>query len=503
MKQQTLIGVDIGTTSTKTVAFDIEGKVLFHYAIEYPIISKEPDHAEQDPKVVLQAVLDGLKIVVEQLHNSGYHLQGVSFSSAMHSLIVVDEQDHLLTNCLIWADSRSKEYATELKNSAIGHTIYLQTGTPLHPMSPLPKICWLRDHEPEVYRKAAKFIGIKEYVFLRLFGEHKVDYSIASATGLFNIFDLDWHTEALKIAGINEEQLSKPVPSTYTFHDLRPRYATYLNISSATPFVIGASDGCLANLGSNAVRPGDAVVTIGTSGAVRMMADKPATDLQERIFSYILTPERFVLGGAVNNGGVVLRWFRDNFFELETVAAREQNFNSYTLLNKMASTVPAGADGLLFLPYLLGERAPIWDASARGCFFGVHFNHTRAHFARAVMEGVIFGVYSVGKALEQTIGTASAIYANGGFARSELWVQMLADVFNIQVHITETPEGSAFGAAVMGMYALNMIDNLEEVEKMVTITKTFVPDQLNHQRYMKNFALFEELYPKLKGSFGK
>ncbi|MHA6248767.1 gluconokinase [Pontibacter sp. CAU 1760] len=501
MKQLSFLGMDIGTTSTKAVAFDLKGNQLYRAAEEYPLISTRAAFAEQDPEVVLQAVLDAFRVVAAQLNASEeYTLAGVCFSSAMHSLIAVDAEGQPLTNCITWADTRSMEQAIALKESVIGHDIYLHTGTPLHPMSPLPKLRWLKEHEPAVFARAAKFIGIKEYVFYRLFGEFKIDYSIASSTGLFNIFDLKWHADSLEMAGITPERLSDPVAPTYTFRNMQAAYAELLGVPASLPFVIGASDGCLANLGAHAVEPGEAVVTIGTSGAVRVMADKPATDTKERIFSYILTPDRYVLGGAVNNGGVVLRWFRDNFYTTEAAVAIAEDKNFYELLNQKAAAVPAGAEGLVFLPYLLGERAPIWDPMARACFYGVHYNHTREHFLRALMEGVIFGVYSVGRALEQTVGAVSTIYANGGFSRSRLWVQMLADVFNVEVHLTDTHEGSALGAAIMGMYGLGHIADLEQAKAMVRIKETFLPDPLQHAKYMQSYAIFEALYPRLRGS---
>ncbi|WP_347158095.1 gluconokinase [Pontibacter chitinilyticus] len=495
MKQQAIIGIDIGTTSTKAVAFGVgHAEVLCQHDVGYGISSPKAGYAEQNPEEVFQAVLTTLKNVAGQLQQAGHTLAGVSFSSAMHSLIAMNAAGKALINCLIWADTRSKAYADSLKNSTLGHTIYLETGTPLHPMSPLPKLCWLREHEPEVFRQTYKFIGIKEFVLFRLFGVYKTDYSIASATGLFNIFTLQWHTEALQVAGITPALLPEPVPPTYTFSKLLPEYAALLQIADTVPFVIGASDGCLANLGSGALRPGDAVVTIGTSGAVRVLAGHPATDDQERIFSYILSPGYFVLGGAMNNGGVVLNWFRDNFYEFETA----QEADSYEVLCRKAAAIPAGADGLLFLPYLLGERAPVWDASARASFIGVHYTHTRDHFLRALLEGVIFGVYSVGQALEQTVGPVSAIYANGGFSRCPTWVQMLADVFNKEVHLSNTAEGSALGAAIMGMYALGMIQQLEDAAHLTTTRQTFIPRPDIHQVYQQSYARYETLYAKLK-----
>ncbi|WP_299823960.1 gluconokinase [uncultured Pontibacter sp.] len=503
MKQQAIIGIDIGTTSTKAVAFSADAKPLFRYAVEYPIDNPEPQHAEQDPALIFDAVIASLKNVIRLLSSSGYTLEGVCFSSAMHSLIAMGKDGKPLSNCIIWADARSAAQAANLKRSVIGHDIYLHTGTPLHPMSPLPKICWLREVQPQLFNQTAKFIGIKEYVFYRLFGEYKVDYSIASATGLFNIFTLGWHQDALEMAGITAAQLAEPVHPGYTFRNMDAVFAQQLGIPNNLPFVVGASDGCLANLGSDAVCEGDAVVTIGTSGAIRITADKPATDLKERIFSYVLSPEKYVLGGAVNNGGIVLQWFKDNFYGAEAKAAKEKEEDIFELLNTEAAAVKPGSDGLLFLPYLLGERSPHWNAAARACFIGVHYTHTRAHFLRALMEGIIFGVYSVGVALEQTMGPVKRIFANGGFTHSDLWVQMLADMFQVKVYLTETSEGSALGAAILGMHTLGMLEKLEDAGKLIKVQKTFTPNPQAHLIYRQNYALFEALYPKLESSFNQ
>ncbi|MER2997903.1 gluconokinase [Pontibacter populi] len=503
MQQETIIGVDIGTTSTKAVAFGVDGKLLFQYAVEYPIYSSQPGYAEQDPDMVFKAVLQTVQTIVGELRKAGYSLIGISFSSAMHSLIALDEHDSLLTNCIIWADTRSRLQAEKLKQSEIGYDIYLHTGTPIHPMSVLPKLIWLREQMPELFANATRFVGIKEYVWYKLFGEFVVDHSVASATGLFNIFDLNWHNAALEIAGVSLNQLSEPVPATYSNYNLSPNYREQLNLPENIPFIVGANDGCLANLGANAMDDGHITITIGTSGAVRVMAKQPATDKQQRIFSYILTPEHYVLGGAVNNGGVVLQWFRDTFYSSETAVAKNHDKDPYALLCNEAATVPAGANGLLFLPYLLGERAPVWDASASACFIGMRLGHTRAHFVRALLEGITFNIYSVAKALEQVTGPVTKVYANGGFSRSELWVQLLADVFNKEVHLTETYESSAFGAAIVGLLALGKIQKLEDAAQLVTITKTYAPEPANHQHYQKNYKIFEELYPKLKETFSQ
>jgi len=496
-----LIGLDIGTSSTKAIAFDLKGNVISKCNIGYPILHPKASWSEQCPEEMFEAVINSIKCVVNENDNRQNKLLGVSFSSAMHGLIAVDKNGAKLTDCIIWADTRSKDYSESIRNSKIGHEIYMKTGTPIHPMSPLCKLAWMKDNMKQVFENTSKFVSIKEYVFSKLFNKYVVDYSIASATGLFDIYKLRWNKNSLEVAGISERKLSTPVSPTQVFKGMNKKYADLMGISIDTAFVIGGSDGCLANLGANAIKSGDAAVTIGTSGAIRIIADKPKNDESERIFSYILTEDHFVLGGPVNNGGIIFRWFRDNFSQKEIAQSQASGVDTYELLTNEASKVPAGANGLIFLPYLLGERAPHWDSNSKGVFFGINITHKRENFLRALLEGVIFGIYSVGKALEETTGNINTIYATGGFARSNLWVQMLSDVFNKKVVIAESYESSCLGAAVLGMKAIGLINNIEEVENLVPTSKTFIPNKKNHEIYMKTFDIYERLYLKLKDEF--
>ncbi len=254
----------------------------------------------------------------------------VSFSSAMHSLIAVDEALRPLTPCITWADNRSAGYVKPVKEQLNGHEIYMRTGTPIHPMSPLLKLLWFRDHRPELFAAAYKFIGIKEYVFARLFGEYVIDHSLASATGLFNLRSLDWDSEATALCGVRREQLSRPVPTTHVMQGLRAEDAARLGLAADTPFVVGASDGVLANLGAGAFEPGIYSVTIGTSGAVRGVVREPVTDPKGRLFCYALKEDFWVVGGAINNGGIMFRWVRD---QLATAEAEEGRRRGMDLTN--------------------------------------------------------------------------------------------------------------------------------------------------------------------------
>lgn len=493
-----IVGVDIGTSGTKAVAFCTSGRVLADEQVGYPLLNPQPGWFEQDPKVLFDAVVKAIAMAVGEVRRNGMVIQRltVGFSSAMHGLIAMDKDDQLLTNCLIWADTRSESFAAKLKNSSEGLDIYLKTGTPIHPMSPLCKLCWLRANLPEIFKEAHKFISIKEYVFQRLFGRYIVDESIASATGLFDIHTFQWYGPALELAGISAAQLSETVPITYMLSGLTEHMASDMGIPADTLFVVGGSDGCLANVGAGAVAPGDAAVSIGTSGAIRMAVGTPQTDSKARTFCYMLTDSLFVVGGAVNSGGVVFRWYRDNFGP-DAVS----DMDAYDVLIAEASTIRPGADGLLFLPYLAGERAPHWNANAKGLFFGVQMHHTKAHFTRAVLEGIVYGIYSVGKALEELAGPAHAIHANGGFAHSPFWVQLLADVFNKRVVVSkESVQDAAKGAYITALNALGKIAGFEVADGKLAKT-VYEPNARTHAVYMENFVLFERLYDRVKDEF--
>lgn len=478
-----MIGVDIGTTTTKSVLYDMKGKVVAYANSGYQLYQDAPDMAEEDPDDILHAVIEVMGRVMYKSKAKADEIKGVSFSSAMHSLILMDEADQPLTKAITWADNRAAKYSDELKDNGLGAKIYARTGTPIHPMAPLSKILWLRHEKPELFKKAKKFIDLKTYVFFKLFGVYRMDYSIASATGMFNIFDLKWDQGVLDLLQITEKQLPELVETTASISGIAPRFAELLNISTRTPFIFGASDGVLSNLGVDAIDPGVVAVTIGTSGAVRVTVDKPVVDPDGKLFCYALTKDKWVVGGPVNNGGIVFRWVKDQLFAPERITAEQMQVSTYDILTQIAEKIPAGSDGLLFHPYLGGERAPIWNAYARGSFFGLTRNHTRAHMVRAALEGIVYNLYVVMLTIEKVAGKPKSIQATGGFARSALWRQMLADIFEQPVTIPESFESSCLGAAVLGMYALGYIDNLAAVKDMIGVTDVHKPNSDNFEVY--------------------
>lgn len=494
MNQSCAIGLDIGTTSTKAVVYTLAGEVKGIGNVDYPMHVPRPGWAEQEPDVIYKAVLEALRGAVARAGIGPAEVAAVGLSSAMHSVIAVDADGKPLSNSIIWADNRSALQTERLKSEGTGREIYLCTGTPIHPMSPLPKLIWMKEEDPATFFYAAKFISIKEYVLHKLFGVYVVDHSIASATGLFDIRKLDWDDQALRVAGIVRGQLSEPVPVTHMLRGLQADVAAMLGLAANTPFVVGASDGVLANLGVGAVESGQIAVTIGTSGAVRAVVDQPLTDPRGRTFCYVLAENRWVIGGPTNNGGLMLRWFRDQFGAVEAEQAKQLGRDPYDLLIEKAAGVEAGAEGLLFLPYLAGERAPHWNADARGSFFGIGLHHQREHFIRAVLEGVLFGVYHVARVLSELAGEAGEIRASGGFARSPEWRQMMTDMFGIPVVVPQTHESSSFGAALIAFYAAGQISSLDESKKIIALSDRQEPEQLNRARYQELFPVYERIY---------
>lgn len=496
-----IIGLDIGTSSTKAIAFDHAGTIITQCSVTYPMLSPQTGYYEQDPLHIYEACVRSVSEVMDALKNckQEHRLEGIAVSSAMHGLIAMGEKGNHLTNCIIWADTRSQDVADKLKGTPAGQNLFQQTGTPIHPMSPLCKLIWMNKHMPTIFKKTHKFIGIKEYLFFRLFRTYVVDYSIASATGLLDIHKLHWSGLALSKAGITDKHLSSLVSIDHVIKVEDEAIAQQWKIPVGTHFVIGASDGCLANLGVGATKPGIASLTVGTSGAIRVVTDRSNTDTKERVFSYVLRPGEFVVGGAINNAGVVRNWFKDQF--MSELSEPSLCMNSAALFDDEVISVAPGSDGLIFLPYLTGERAPYWDANAKGVYFGIQLQHRRAHFARAMIEGMLFALYSVGIALEETTQPIETIYASGGLARSVLWVQMLADVFNKPVFVKENVESSAWGAAIIGMEALGITGTYQSTHTVDTHSTQYLPNENNHWVYMENFRKFERLYLKLKEEF--
>ena len=479
------LGVDIGTTSVKAIAFGEDGQIIRKQSVGYGMFHPQPNQSEQDPQEIFSAVVEAMNAVLDALRPAEPQL--VSFSAAMHSLIAVNEQGKPLTGSMIWADNRAAQIAARLLDTPRGEWLYHTTGVPVHAMSPCCKLLWIKEHEPGLFHAAHKFIGIKEYVFYQLFRVYAVDTAIASATGLLNLRSLAWDAEVLAMLELPPAKLPEVVPVEKIFYfDPAKVPSVALRLSSDTPVVVGSSDGALANLGTGSTATDAVSVTIGTSAAIRILSPRPATGDAMSVFCYHATGRQYIIGGASNNGGVVLQWIKETLLESP---------GSMEALTDLAASVPAGAGDLFFLPYILGERAPVWNSDARGVFFGFSIQHTQAHLIRAVMEGISFNVYSIGKQI-MNITPVRKIYAAGGFVQSAVWLQLLADVFNCPVMVPGSQESSALGAVMAGIRALDLPLTIHP-----EIVASYEPDPQQHEQYRQRFEKFERLYQLLKPEF--
>jgi gluconokinase len=411
----------------------------------------------------------------------------------MHSLIPVDKNGMPLSKMLTWADVRSTDIAEKIRASSTGEDIYRRTGTPIHPMSPLCKITWLRKNHRDLFNKTYKFISIKELVWYRLFNEFKVDISIASATGLFDIDSNEWYKQSLELAGIQSGNLSTPVSTSYTRHDCNAAIADLLKINKDVAFIIGASDGCLANIGSFTINKNEAAITIGTSAAIRKMNKEPVYNFNAMTFNYKLEDDLFVCGGPISNGGNVVQWYLKNFLNKNEIDSED-----YKSLFEEVEKAKPGANGLIFLPYLNGERAPHWDANSCGAFFGLRAEHVRANFSRAVVEGICYALNDVLKTID-TDNNITQLNVSGGFVASKTWMQILADITGKKICLVQTSDASATGAAYLGLKAMKFIADYDSL--LTNNEMQFLePNITNHKLYNQYFTIYRGLYNNLKSS---
>lgn len=488
-----VVGVDIGTSSARAVVFTEDLHPVSASQKEYAIDVPRPGWAEQDPDMILDAVLQVVGEAVRKAAATPDQILGIGFAAVMHSLIALGAEGDRLTNAWLWGDLRASAVAARLKKEA-GDFFYRRTGCPVHSMYWPAKILWFRENLPEVWSRTRRLLSIKEYLLWRLTGRFAVDQSVAVATGILNIYELQWDPELLRRVGVGREMLSEPVLPLTALTGLKPWAAERMGVLTSTPVIIGASDGALSNVGSGAVEPGQMALMIGTSGAVRVLSDAPRLHPQEKTWCYYVGEGLWVPGGAINNGGNIMRWMRDNFADKEREIAARQGVDAYQILSDYAGEIPAGAGGLFFLPLLAGERSPNWEADARGVFFGLNLSHGKKHMARAIMEGVSFQLYAVYEALVEITGKPREIRASGGFTRSTPWLGIMADIFGEPLAVPRIVEGSAFGVAAMVLVAAGVMRDLTAVSNFITVERIIEPDMATHRLYQELYEINREIY---------
>lgn len=491
------IGVDVGTTGVRAIAYDVQGHKAAAAEAFYPLLTPHPDWAEENPAQIFAAVQEVVGRTAAELRYKSRALAGIALSTVMHSFAGLDAAYKPLMDMQTWADSRSAAIVRELKkDEALCRRFYERTGCPVHACYPLAKVLWLRQEHPDMFDRM-KYVGsLKDYIFHGLTHEWVIDHSTASTSGMYNAAAMDWDEEILAYAGLRKEQLPPIVSTTYQGR-LCPEMAAAMSLPENLPVVIGATDGVLVNVGIGAVRAGQLSATIGTSGALRMLTDRPVTDSKMRTWCYNLTDDIWVAGGAINNGGMILRWVRDKVCHYTPHHLENLDVDGYDLMTMKAAHIPAGAEGLIMLPSFTGERAPYWNSDLRGMFFGLSLNHSRSHMIRACLEGIAYSMNAVMLALRD-FGEIKDIRVSGSFTKSALWLQILSSVLNEKLILPDNSEGAAFGAAVLGFIASHELGGIIDTAELVKPQKVIVPQADEVQVYQRLYGIYEQLYWKLQ-----
>lgn len=502
MSSRYYMGIDIGTTGIRANIFDIEGNPIGSDYKEYPTICTEHRMLELDPNLVFESLLEVAKNSIVKCNIGSSDIRSIGMSSQMHSFLAVDKEGNNLTNVITWGDTRAIDEAKFIEKNHDCNKLYRKTGCRVqHPMYPLSNILWLKKSRSEIFKKAYKFVSIKEYIIFKLSGEFVIDVTDASATGCLNINNFQWDEDILRdVLEISIDRFGEVKDCTYIIKHIKREYAKRMNIKVDTPLVIGSGDGIMANIGIGGFDDTSMSCTIGTSGALRIAVDKPLFDEQQRTWCYCFTKDKWVAGGAINNGGIVLKHLRNEFREQFKKEALEYKYDDiYDLFSYYASQINPGSDGLIFLPFLTGERAPGWNADASGALIGLRFMNDKRHIIRAAMEGIIYNMYSIYRMIEKIDNNVVQIIANGGYAKSDTWLQIQADIFNKEIAVAGVTEASVFGAAYTAMVAVGDIKSLNEpIPKMKPI-KVIRPNQKNIAIYKDSYDQFLSYYTTILG----
>jgi xylulokinase len=499
-----LLGLDISTTGAKALLMDERGKVIAGATTEYPLSNPRPLWSEQSPADWWQGARMSIREAMQKAGLRGEEVSAVGLTGQMHGLVMLDASGRVLRPAILWNDQRTGQQCAEIteKVGGLGRLLEL-TGNAVLPGFTAPKIVWVRQNEPEVYGKTAHLLLPKDYVRYCLTGEYATEVSDASGTSLLDVEHRRWSGEMLHALDIPEEWLPRCTESPEVSGAISAAAARETGLKAGTPVVGGGGDQAAQAVGSGVVQTGIISVTSGTSGVVFAHADKFAAEAQGRLHAFChAVPGRWHLMGVMLAAGGSFRWLRDSLGKAECAAAALRGEDPYDLLTRAASLAPVGCQGLLFLPYLTGERTPHPDPQARGAFVGLTVLHGRNDIIRSVLEGVSFGLRDSLELIRGLGVPIAQVRASGGGARSALWRQIQADVFGNELVLVNVTEGAAFGAAILAGVGGGIYASVEDaVAQTVHITDRIAPIRGNVERYQKLYKVYRSLYPALRQSF--
>jgi xylulokinase len=497
-----LIGLDVGTSSAKVVVADLRGRVVFTTEADYTFRIPRPLWAESDPADWWEGVQRAMRDVWAKTPVKPTEVAGVGLTGQMHGLVLLDAVGKVLRPCIMWNDQRTAKQCAALTKKVGRARVLKLTGNPVLPGFTAPKILWVAENEPQVYRKVAKVLLPKDYLRYKLSGEFFTDVSDASGMSLLDVAKRQWSDEMLRACGVPRAWLAEVTESPVATTKVSAEAAKLTGLPEGTPIVAGAGDQAAGAVGCGIVKTGVVSCTLGTSGVVFAHADKYRPDPQGRLHAFChAVPGKWHLMGVQLSSAGSLQWFKNALGGEETLREKAGEGNAYDLLTAAAAKVPAGAEGLIFLPYLTGERTPHPDPNARGVFCGLTLRHTKAHLTRAVLEGVTYGLRDSLELMRALGVRPKAVVASGGGARSAFWRQMLADNFETPLMTVSATEGSAYGAALLAGVGTGVWPTVEAACATAVKETGRVKPGKSAKVYREYYPRFRALYPKLKDEF--
>lgn len=500
-----VIGVDCGTSGTKTVLFDEKGTVVASHTVEYPMYQPKNGYAEQDPADWANAMITTVKAVIGAGGVSKDEIIGVGISGQMHGLVMLDGEGKPLRRSIIWCDQRT-EAEVEQMNRILGREKLIEiTANPALTGWTAAKILWVKNNEPEIYEKCRHILLPKDYLRYVLTGEFATEVSDASGMQLLDVPNRRWSKEICDALGIDMSLLAEVYESCEVTGKVTKKAAELTGLKEGTIVVGGAGDNAAAAIGTGVAEDGKAFTTIGTSGVVFAHTSEIAVDPKGRVHTCCAAvPNAWHVMGVTQGAGLSLKWFRDNFCGAEKETAKYMGVDEYYLMDKEAMTVPVGAERLLYLPYLMGERTPHLDPNARGMFFGLSAMHTKKHMLRAVLEGVSYSLRDCVEVFREMKINVSDMMACGGGGSSPLWRSMLADLYNCPVKTASSKEGPALGVALLALTGAGVYSSVPEAcSAVVSVDKIQTPCEENVPVYEKYYQLYREIYPAVKAQCAK
>lgn len=497
------LGIDIGTSGTKTVLFDRFGKKIASHTIEYPMYQPKNGWAEQYPADWWKASAATSAEVIKKSGVDPEDIVGVGLSGQMHGLVMLDDNNEILRPSIIWCDQRTGVECEDIERLVGRERLIEITANPALTGFTASKIMWVKKNEPEIYSKCAHILLPKDYVRFMLTGEYATEVSDASGMQLLDVTARDWSDEVLEKLGIDRKFLGKVYESPEITGCITPEAAKLTGLKAGTPVVGGAGDNAAAAVGEGVVSDGRAFTTIGTSGVVFAHTDNILIDPNGRVHTFCCAvPGAWHVMGVTQAAGLSLRWIRDNICTSEVSEAEKNGVDPYIIMDKEAEESPIGANRLLYLPYLMGERTPHLDPNARGAFIGLSAIHQRSDMIRAVLEGVCYSLRDCLEVLGEMNISVDDMRVCGGGGKSPLWRKMLADVFGVPCQRIESDEGPALGVAILAMVGTGLYPSVKDAcDNIVRIRDAAESDADRHEEYERFYRIYRNLYGNLKESY--